>query len=165
MRRLMALLAVCLVAHACGNSPTGLPIGDPLTPPPVDPFADADPWNLTALVTAQTGEACDLATSGDILWDLWVERSGAQLWIRYGNEHDLSDYVGSVQANDFTAVQRAPIYTLVNCRGVSTTTLLTGRMTGRFSDDGRSLTADQIVSYTMQAGVAEVHLRWTATAR
>ena len=45
--------------------------------------------------------------------------------------------------------------------------ILTGRVSGRFSDDGRSISAEEVLSYRY-VGTGEqvdVRYRWTATAR
>jgi hypothetical protein len=43
--------------------------------------------------------------------------------------------------------------------------ILTGRVWGRFSDDSRSISAEEVLSYLVVAGEqVEVRYRWVATA-
>ena len=152
----------------------------------LQPVGAAQQWNIIGNITALTGDACwspvtpdnplydvlqnrsgDPLTGADYFWDLLLDRSGEQLWLRFGNFDDFADYVGTVSGNEFTAVQTEPISTRIGCTDARrSAVVVTGRMAGRFTDDGRSLTAEQVASYTLDdGGTFEVHSRWRATAR
>ena len=153
----------------------------------LQPVGAAQPWNIIGNITALTGDACwspvtpdnplydvlqnrsgDPLTGADYFLDLLLDRSGEQLWLRFGNFDDYADYVGTVRGNEFTAAQTELGSTVISCSGAHSAIggSYTGRMTGRFADDGRSLTAEQVSSYTLADGrTFEVHSRWRATAR
>jgi hypothetical protein len=164
MRRLLALLAVPLVTIACENpSPTSSTGSRNLQSQEPE-----SPWNLTAVATAVSGSECRPYLLGvERQWHLWVDRSAERVRIEYGAWDDTwPPYVGSIRGNDFTATQERANQTRFGCAGGPENATMTGTLSGRFSEDGRSFTAEQVASYAFdRVGVMTVHNRWTAAAR
>jgi hypothetical protein len=97
-------------------------------------------------------------------WDLAVDRSDPAVRFAYGNWDPLDDfpvYVGTQQEGGFTA-RISPIPTGLRECGDGT---FEGRLTGRFSEDGRHLEATEVWSYRFASGVAELTFTWSAECR
>ena len=87
----------------------------------------------------------------------------------YWDPTDGIEYVGSLSGQDFSLAggfnhgNSFPI----GCRsGGLVEVVLTGRVSGRFSDDGRSISAEEVLSYfIVRTGErVDVRYRWAATA-
>jgi hypothetical protein len=179
MKRLLAVLSFCLVAASCqeGRTVVSNPIGpNPpiLATPPKPPVYPPESWTLTASVTSVTPHPCwrDLTglTSDSALM---VNRAEAMRLFVYWDPTDGIEYVGSLSGQDFSlagSFNRGSPFTLGCASGALVATgvevTLTGRVSGRFSDDGRSISAVEVVSYLVvrTGDQVDVRNRWAATA-
>ena len=174
MKRLLAVLSFCLVAAACqeGHTVVSNPIG-PTPPivgaPPKSPMYPPESWTLTASITSVTPHRCWRDLTG-LTYDyaLIVHRAEAMRLIVYWDLFERIEYVGSLSGQDFSLAGRFDEnpFPLGCLNGGQIQVILTGRVSGRFSDDGRSISAEEILSYRV-VGTGEqvdVRYRWAATA-
>jgi hypothetical protein len=82
---------------------------------------------------------------------------------------DGIEYVGSLSAQDFSLAgvfNQGGSFPIGCVSGGSVGVILTGRVSGRFSDDGRSISAEEVLSYRVVSTgeQVEVRSRWAATA-
>ena len=174
MKRLLAALSLSLVAASCQedravvSNPTGpTPI---VAPPPNPPLYPPGSWTLTSSITSVTAHRCwrDLAglTSDHMLG---VHRAEAMRLVVHWDPTDGIEYVGSLSGQDFSLAGRfndGRPFPIGCASGGGVQVILTGRVSGRFSDDGRSIAAEEVLSY-FYVGTGEqvdVHSRWAATA-
>ena len=179
MKRLLAVLSFCLVAASCqeGQTVVANPVASTppiLGTPPKPPIYPPESWTLTASITSVTPHPCwrDLTgLTSDLA--LIVRRAEAMRLFVYWQENDGIEYVGSLSGQDFSlagSFNRGSSFTLGCASGPLVPTgvevILTGRVSGRFSDDGRSISAEEVVSYLVVRTGAQVDVRnrWTAIA-
>ena len=179
MKRLLAVLSFCLVAASCQEGPTV--VSNPIAPnpsiletPPKPPLYPPDSWTLTATVTSVTPHPCWRDLTGLTSdFALIVHRAEAMRLLVYWDPTDGIEYVGSLSGQDFSLAgdSNNGRSFLLGCvsgpdaaRGVEV--ILTGRVSGRFSDDGRSISAEEVLSYlVVRTGEqVEVRYRWAAAA-
>jgi hypothetical protein len=165
---------------ASGHSVSALVTVRPLTtvtPPPAGATPRSDPglavpgerWNLTVTLTSVSGpQVCflrqlALGTSHQEL--MAVQRSGQSIAL----VHDLLNWptddvelAGTVMGNDFTATSGwGPGFQ--PCGG-EVFYSFEASASGRFSADGRSLTAEEVWSYRLPSGdTTSLHFAWSAT--
>jgi hypothetical protein len=160
-----ALLALTLVAcadHASVPSPTtpsATPFPTPTPPPAPAPRIPGglagEEWKLTTRIVDVTGpNACrgGLVVGSTNDWWMLVSRSGTAVTFlydirNYPTDHTL--YVGSGNGLDFTAISND--YTQVHPCGSVSFEWRSTNVSGRFSEDGGSLTATEVWSYTNTA--------------
>jgi len=100
---------------------------------------------------------------------LIVHRAEAMRLFVYWELFDGIEYVGSLSGQDFSLAggfNRGNPFALGCLSGGQVQVILSGRVSGRFSDDGRSISAEEILSYRV-VGTGEqvdVRSRWVATA-
>ena len=87
----------------------------------------------------------------------------------YWDPTDGIEYVGSLSGQDFSlagSFNRGSSFSLGCASGGQVEVILSGRVSGRFSDDGRSISAEEVVTYlVVKTGErVDVRHRWTATA-
>ena len=101
---------------------------------------------------------------------LVVHRAEAMRLYVYWDPTDGIEYVGSLSGQDFSGAGR---FNNGNSFGIGCASgaagvevILTGRVSGRFSDDGRSISAEEVISYLyVRTGEqVDVRYRWAATA-
>jgi hypothetical protein len=101
-----------------------------------------------------------------------VHRAEAMRLVANWAENDGMEYVGSRSGQDFSLAggDRGSSFTLGCASGPLVATgvqvILTGRVSGRFSDDGRAFSAEEVLTYlVVRTGEqVDVRSRWTATA-
>ena len=82
---------------------------------------------------------------------------------------DGIEYVGSLAGQDFSLAggfNNGGSFSIGCASGGPVEVILTGRVSGRFSDDGRSISAEEVLSYlVVRTGEqVDVRYRWAATA-
>jgi hypothetical protein len=176
MKRLLAVLSICLVAASCqeGHTVVSNPIGPtpPIVaapPPPIYPPYPPESWTLTASVTSVTPHRCWRDLAG-LTYDyaLMVHRAEAMRLFVYWERFDGIEYVGTLSGQDFSLAGgfNGSSFPIGCAGGGGVEVILTGRVSGRFSDDGRSLSAEEVLSYlVVRTGEqVDVRSRWVATA-
>lgn len=174
--RLAPILCLTLSILGCSESstprsPTG-PTPPVTTPPshPSPPLYPPESWTLTASVTSVTPHPCWRDLTGlTSNWMLIVHRAEAMRLSVYWDPTDGIEYIGSLSGQDFSlagAFNRGNSFSLGCASGGQIAVVLTGRVSGRFSDDGRSISAEEVVSYlVVRSGEqVDVRYRWTAAA-
>ena len=170
---------LCLTLSILGCSESRLPMGPtpPVTTPPATsppqpkpPSYPPESWTLTASITSVTPHSCWSDLTG-LTYDfrLIVSRAEAMRLFVYWDPTDGIEYVGSLSGQDFSlagSFNRGGSFTIGCERGGGVEVILTGRVSGRFSDDGRSISADEVLSYlVVRTGEqVDVRYRWAATA-
>ena len=175
MKRLLAVLSFCLVAASCQEGRTVVP--NPIVPtppiretPPQPRLYPPESWTLAASVTSVTPHPCwrDLTGLTDD-YALIVSRAEAMRLFVYWDPTDGIEYAGSLSGQDFSLAgdfNRGRSFPLGCLRGGLVEVILTGRVSGRFSDDGRSIAAEEVLTYlVVKTGEqVDVRYRWAATA-
>ena len=87
----------------------------------------------------------------------------------YWDPTDGIEYVGSLSGQDFSLAggfNHGSSFPIGCVSGGLVEVILTGRVSGRFSDDGRSISAEEVLSYlVVRTGEqVDVRYRWAATA-
>jgi hypothetical protein len=100
---------------------------------------------------------------------LIVRRAETMRLFVYWDPTDGIEYVGSLSGQDFSLTgdfNRGSSFPLGCLSGGQVEVILTGRVSGRFSDDGRSISAEEVLSYlVVRTGEqVDVRYRWAATA-
>jgi hypothetical protein len=175
MKRLLAVLSFCLVAASCQEGHTV--VSNPIAPnppivvtPPKPPIYPPESWTLTASVTSVTPHPCWRDLTGlTTEYALIVRRAEAMRLFVYWDITDGIEYVGSLSGQDFSLAgvfNHGSSFPLGCASGGGVEVILTGRVSGRFSDDGRSLSAEEVLSYlVVRTGEqVDVRSRWAATA-
>ena len=176
---LVILLAVALAS--CNSHSSVLPTAPSSTSPQVPargPIA-GERWNLTTTLTSATGpEGCVLDLAGSDLsigqssdWQMAVERSGESIHLVVYEADDPSDrfdYQGTAVAGVLTILSSFTGFTRSGwCGGerggqVAFRTKL--EISGRFSSDGHTLTAREVVSSEHSSGGTFIfRYDWNAT--
>jgi hypothetical protein len=102
-------------------------------------------------------------------WALIVHRAEAMRLVVYWDPTDGIEYVGSLSGQDFSLAgvfNRGNSFPIGCVSGGQVEVVLTGRVSGRFSADGRSIAAEEVMSYlVVRTGEqVDVRYRWAATA-
>ena len=178
--RFASILFLTLSILGCSESSTqGPPTGPtpPVTTPPPTPPPQPKPptyppesWTLTASVTSVTPHPCWRDLTGLTSdFALIVHRAEAMRLLVYWDPTDGIEYVGSLSGQDFSLAggfNGGNSFVLGCLSGGGVEVILTGRVSGRFSDDGRSIAAEEVLSYlVVRTGEqVDVRSRWVATA-
>lgn len=185
--RLAVGVCVALLPSACHNpqsSPTAptqttsAPTATAGPPVPAGPYtAPVWNWNLTTVLTAVTGPAncfteqqVRAGIPRSISWQLEVTRAGNEVTFDYDVRNYPTDNVretGRVDGREFTARSVTwPTATFVTCPdGTVLSGTFDASVTGRFSDDGRHLTAKEVWAYRFSSGEVTFLLDWSANQR
>ena len=80
------------------------------------------------------------------------------------------EYLGSLSGQDFVLAgrfNRGNPFSIGCASGGPVEVILSGRVSGRFSDDGRSISAEEVLSYEYvgTGQRVDVRTRWAAAAR
>jgi hypothetical protein len=172
MKRLLAVLCFALVGASCQDAQTVVP--NPVAPslgrPPTTPLYPPESWTLTAMVTSVTPHPCWRDLTGlTYEYKLTVRRAEPMRLLVYWDPTDGIEYVGSLSGQDFSGAGRfnnGNSFSLGCASGGPVGVILTGRVSGHFSDDGRFMSAEEVISYLV-VGTGEqvdVRYRWAATA-
>ena len=171
--RFASILCLTLSLLGCsGNgtqpSPTvPTPVPTPTPKPEVYP---PESWTLTASVTSVTPHPCWRDLTG-LTFDyrLIVNRAEAMRLIVLWDPTDGITYVGPLSGQDFSLAgefNHGESFSLGCASGGGVQVIVTGRVSGHFSDDGRSISAEEVISYlVVRTGErVDVRYRWAATA-
>ena len=180
MRRSGSVLA--LVFALVSVAGCSLPVPTQPTPPvagpsptpvsPAPPIPKTDPWLLTtSLVSVTEPDSCKSPTAPEpgmlAVWSLGVTRSGDAVALELIElEQEGSHWIfnGLVRDSEFTAVGSQNGATL--CRGVRVNFQLDMKVSGRFSEDGLSLSAEELDSYRLPNGdTIDYKYTWIATRK
>ena len=152
------------------HSPTGPTPPVSTTPPqPKPPLYPPESWTLTRSITSVTPHRCWRDLTG-LTYDyaLIVRRAEPMRLFVYWDPTDGIEYVGSLSGQDFFAAggfNHGNSFPMGCASGGGVNVILTGRVSGRFSDDGRSISAEEVLSYLYSTGEqVDVRYRWSATA-
>ena len=173
--RFASILCLTLSILGCRESstpPTG-PTPPVTTSPPQSkpPLYPPESWTLTTSITSVTPHRCwrDLTGLTYNNLALIVNRAEAMRMVVYWDPTDGIEYVGSLSGQDFSlagAFNNGSSFSLGCASGGQVEVILSGRVSGRFSDDGRSISAEEVLSYlVVRTGEqVDVRYRWAATA-
>ena len=165
-----AILLGCVFSISACGSP------DPPFMPPVTPTPPASPptpdllalhdetWRLTAVLTAVTGEACSGAPpiGTTHTGQMAGARSSTAVRFLYWVSNYPSDdvrYTGSLHGDEFHAESGPHSVGFPRCEGRGT---FEGRVSGRFSNDGRHLEATETWSYRFPLSEFQFTISWSA---
>jgi hypothetical protein len=168
----VALAALTAVLAGCGDSSSVLPTAPTSTQPPApEPTVAGERWNLTTTLKSFTGpEACNVIMKARIgesfSWLVTIERSGDSVHLIVADADDPSDrdeYEGTVVEDVLMAAIKGRSGRTV-CGGSMVEVFSEAHVSGRFSGDGRSLTAEELTSYQFSFGeLARFYYDWNAT--
>jgi hypothetical protein len=154
-------LSTALVAGGCG---TDGPVHAP-SPVATRPIIPAEVWDLTIALTTVSGPAC--LTEEQMMglpteWRLQILRQGTGITLLYGFSGDTVEMRGSTDGDAFTASTSVSSGTIA-CEEAMVAYELEVRVAGRFSADGRTLTALETSTYRLQTNETYVMVyEWSA---
>jgi len=163
----IAMLALAPGLVGCDSRSAALPIAPSATPAAVTAPPSAAPspvgqeqWILTGTYMGHTGpEACISpvsATAGKPISSvLTIQRSGDS--IHFLTEHD--QYTGTVMADEFSATETFDPGGLWDCGSERRPYRFEGSVSGLFSEDGRSLTGEEVALFRLNSGET-ISRRW-----
>jgi hypothetical protein len=182
----VVLLLISALACSGGNSTTTSPSPTPTAiptaptssaaPAPVPAQIPGERWNLTVVFRSVSGSpaACVsryseyLGLSYD--WLMAIQRSGESMVLIYdvGNVGEgLTQYAGTAVGKEFTAARATGNGNgRIFCSGGQTFDARSdsSQVSGRFSDDGRTLTTTEVGSYRLTSGeTLTFQSEWTAS--
>jgi hypothetical protein len=121
-------------------------------PTPKPPLYPPESWTGTSSITSVTPHPCWRDRTGytsDLV--LSVDRAEAMRLFVYWDPTDGIEYVGPLSGQDFSlagSFNFGNSFSLGCASGrQGVEVILSGRVSGRFSDDGRSISAEEVVSY------------------
>ena len=177
-----SLLMLAVLLGGCGSqspvSPTTSTVTPQVvrTPPPPLPPAPVANWNLTTTETAVTGpdncftqQQIRNGIPRSIEWFMAVTRTGNMVSFDYDVRNYPTDDLletGTVDGSEFTARSVSWPMAFPTCPdGTVLAGTFDGSVTGRFSDDGRHLTAKEVWAYHFSSGEITMLLDWSADQR
>ncbi len=165
----VALLLILPSACSGENSttrPTAIPT-PPISstaPAPVPAQIPGERWSLTVVFKSVSGSpAACVSSYSEYLglsydWLMAIQHSGESMVLIYDIDHvaeGLTQYAGAVVGQEFTAARATGNGNgRVFCSGGRTfdARSASSQVSGRFSDDGRTLTATEVGSYRLTSG-------------
>lgn len=162
-------IVVLILAHGlmgCDGRSV-LPIAPSATPLPVPPPRPAasstvgqEFWELTGTYVGHTGpEACIspvAETAGKPIRSvLVIQRSGESIHVLTDHDH----YIGTVVADEFSATETEDTGGMWDCGAARLRYRFEGRVSGRFSTDGRSLSGEEVALFRLESG-ATIRRSW-----
>jgi hypothetical protein len=168
----LLLSSLVVMAMACGDrhsatNPPLIPSAPSSVPPPTPA---GEPWDLTMTLRDVAGpDACSIYTVGEPEdWSMSVGRSGESIRLDLSPLDDPDVHIefdGTVTAGVLTAAARNPLHGRV-CGGSRTSLGVELHLSGRFSDDGRALVAQEVRSSQLTSGETLVlHFDWSAVQK
>jgi hypothetical protein len=137
--------------------------------PAPGPTVAGERWNLTATVRSITGtEACisDAARSTigqSSAWLMTIERSGESIHLSLYEGDDPSDRLGEYEGTVVDGVLTAASKSVTGWNRVCGQGRFESHVSGRFSGDGRVLTAEDVGSGQFSSGEADhAYADWSA---
>ena len=172
MNRLLIGVVLALALSACSSntSPSAIPTTPPPAPSPAPgPTVAGERWNLTLTFRSFTGpDACltDVARStiGQPFSGLiTIQRSGESIHLSVTDADDPSDNLGEYDGTVLDGVLTAAIKSLIG-QDRCGAGRYEGHVSGRFSADGRALTAEDVRSVQFSSGETErAYYAWSAS--
>ena len=165
-----AILAGCSDASVTSSTPSVVvPIPGPTSPSLPVPPTSAQSWrgDLTSVLTAVSGpencftrEQLRLGVPRTVAWALQVLRTGTTVSFSYSDDYPET---GMLNGNDFSARSVTFPISFPSCPDgpVLSGTAYTS-VTGRFSDDGKHLTAHEAWTYEFTSGQVIMLFDWSA---
>ena len=159
-------------SSALPAAPSGPPLRAPDSPTagPAQIAVAGERWNLTTTLTSLEGpEVCwaprtNVGTS--VQWLMAIQRDGTSIHLLYDVRNwptDAVEHFGTVEGDTFEAASRSWTTSLL-CGAARSEYQFEAHVSGRFSADGRSLTATEVWSYRPTSGATiRFHFDWTAT--
>jgi hypothetical protein len=151
------LLVTALGMAACNSHSLSPTAPTSAQSPAPGPTVTSERWNLTATLRSITGpEACvsDAARSTigqPFSWLITIQRSGESIHLSVAEADDPSDRLGEYDGTVVDGVLTAAIKSLsgqTSCGHVHAESYVSGR----FSGDGRVLTAENVNSFQLSSG-------------
>ena len=170
MKTLGGILVLLLVQGVAGcDSHSAGPPTAPSTPPPVNPppipgAVAEERWTLTSTYIGHSGPIACIPPFDGIPRNpfdsvLLIQRSNDTIQLRTEHDH----YVGIVVGNEFSATESYDSGETWQCGEARIHFRTEGRVSGRFSDDGRALTAEDVASFRLDSGET-INRRWSWSA-
>jgi hypothetical protein len=165
-----ASVAVSIILAGCGSSLPVPPTAPTSTRSPAPEPAMAERWNLTTTLRSVTGpENCNAVIEADIgesfLWQMTIERSGGSVRLIVSLVADPMarlEYEGTDVEDVLTAAIKGRSGKTV-CEGSMTDVFNEANVSGRFSEDGRVLAAEELKSFKFNSGeIARFYYDWHA---
>ena len=163
-----AFIALTPILAGCGSSLPVPPTAPTSAPSPASwPTVAGERWNLTATVRSITGpEACisdaaRMTIGQSFSWLMTIERSGESIHLIVSEVDDPSErqeYEGTVVDEILTAATKSSTGRTSSCEG-----RFESHVSGRFSGDGRALTAEDVKSVQLSSGETfRAYYAWSA---
>jgi len=178
MRTLTGIVAVLLIQllTACDRASPVAPTPPPPSPPAPTgpPAANGEKWDLMTVLTSIAGpKECVAAGTYDPTIDvshslLTIERSGNSMHLitsSIRNPADTYEYTATVAGADFSGSGTTIPSGYFKCGQSGRDDVYRGEdhLAGRFSADGKTLTADDELVFQLMSGkVVTYHFAWTA---
>jgi hypothetical protein len=172
---LLISASACSGGNSTTTSPSPMPTAIATAPAPIPAQIPGERWSLTVVFKSVSGSpaACVssysqyLGLSYD--WLMAIQRSGESMVLIYdvGNVGEgLTQYAGTAVEKQFTAARATGNGNgRIFCSGGQTFDVRSdsSQVSGRFSDDGRTLTATEVGSYRLTSGeTLTFRSDWTA---
>jgi hypothetical protein len=178
------LMSAVVIGAGCDSrspvapGPPVAPVANDFAAPTTRPLPSGPVWNwnLTTVLTDVTGpdncfrqQQIRAGIPRSISWQLEVTRTGNVVTFDYDVRNYPSDNVretGTVNGTEFTARSVSWQTSFPTCPdGTVLSGTFDASVTGRFSDDGRHLTAREIWAYHFSSGEMALLLDWSADQR
>jgi hypothetical protein len=176
----VVLLLISASACSSGNSTTTSPSPTPTARPTAPASSSAqipgERWSLTVVIKSVSGSpAACVSSYSEYLglsydWLMAIQRSGESMALIYDvgdDAYGLTQYAGTAVGKEFTAARATGNGNLrIFCSGGQTFDARSGpsQVSGRFSDDGRALTATEVGSIRLTSGeTLTFRSDWTAS--
>ena len=165
----VAALVFALLVASCEDRSPALSTAPTEIPSVSPPVAAGESWNLTSSFTSITGPVVcwaprtDIGTSAHTPF-MGIIRSADSIHLRVGyGWYDPDTYVGTVAGQDFKAI--GPSFDGYHaCGPAQHHWRIEQHLSGRFSADGRSLTATEVWLYKLRdGGEVTYYIDWKAT--
>ena len=167
MRSPAAIFALAFGQICCGDGASPVAVVLPTAPTvPITEAATTERWSLTTTYLGAVGvEACPTLGSPPVgtvrHLTLTIDRSGGRLLV---STSEPTSYAGTTDGDTFTATTGKGGSGPLTCGDTRIGFTDEQSVTGRFSDDGRSLAGDEVYSMWLASGATITwHTEWRAT--
>jgi len=163
------VLVLALAMAACNSQ--SLPPTAPTAAefPAPKPTVAAERWNLTATLRSITGpdacisDAARMTVGQSFSWLLAIERSDGSIHLSVSDADDPSDRLGEYDGTVVENVLTGAIKSLSGTNPVCGQGRAESHVSGRFSADGRALTAEDVKSLQFSSGeTLRAYYDWSA---
>jgi len=165
-----AFAALIPILPGCGSSLSVPPTAPTSAQSPASgPTVAGERWTLTATVKTIIGpEACisdaaRMTIGQSFSWLLSIERSGESIHLSVSDADDPSDRLGEYDGAVVEGVLTAAIKSITGTNRLCGEGRAEGHVSGRFSGDGRALTAEDVRSFQLSSGeTTRAYYDWSA---